>query len=661
METKRTGNDKQASAARKKKVVFTDEHGKRKTSGNSGRAAGAARGKQRTVPKRRKGKGRHKPIKDPTASVSHALHRKIDQANEDQNVGTQAANFGSETGEEAARAGIRGVRRGIRDLKNAKEKKKNREKERQQKSRSKHEEESGKSGQNSRTRPEKTEEQKALPEPEKNGSQSANSAEGGRRGSRVREEQRSNSSSSTGRSRKPEKTSKSNQGTNGRTSASRKIRTGPSEANRQSYSRKIQKRPSSGTEKKTSISKGEMLRRRKAQGVAMRQKKLSEAGRSAGRAANSAREALSNAAAKVAEWIGKHMSQILPVVGIAVLLLMIVLIVVAFFDLAGTLISGGGEMATEGSYGSEDATVIANNNTYLALEEDLKDKIANVKTDHSGCDEYNINADTSQITHDGYELAALIAVLYGGVDGEDMTDELQEIFDYQYTWTVNVYSDTRTTDVPVLDPDTGQPTYDNAGNLITTPQDITVQVCDATLSVRSWDEVLEHFNLSENQKERYDLLVEEGGGSTGLFDDRGQSEPIEYEVPSEALTDQQFARILNEAEKYLGMAYVWSGSSPSTGFDCSGFVCWVLNHSGYSVGRTSCDGLLSYCSLIRSEEAEPGDLIFFQGTYSTTDTTSHVGIYVGDGMMIHCGDPIQYTSINSSYWQEHFYSFGRLK
>jgi cell wall-associated NlpC family hydrolase len=134
-----------------------------------------------------------------------------------------------------------------------------------------------------------------------------------------------------------------------------------------------------------------------------------------------------------------------------------------------------------------------------------------------------------------------------------------------------------------------------------------------------------------------------------------------YEIPPEALSDKKFAKMIKEAEKYLGLPYVWGGYSPSSGFDCSGFVSWVVNNcgNGWNYGRMSADGLLGICTVVSPEEAQPGDLIFFQGTYNTSGA-SHVGIYVGNGMMIHCGKPIQYTSINTSYWQEHFYHFGRL-
>lgn len=146
-------------------------------------------------------------------------------------------------------------------------------------------------------------------------------------------------------------------------------------------------------------------------------------------------------------------------------------------------------------------------------------------------------------------------------------------------------------------------------------------------------------------------LPEVGVGGTGSY--------FDYDIPPEALADEQFAAMVREAEKYLGYPYVWGGSSPSTSFDCSGFVSWVVNHSGWNFGRLTADGLLGVCTPVSREDARPGDLIFFQGTYNTSGA-SHVGIYVGDGMMIHCGSPISYASINTSYWQQHFYTFGRL-
>jgi cell wall-associated NlpC family hydrolase len=160
----------------------------------------------------------------------------------------------------------------------------------------------------------------------------------------------------------------------------------------------------------------------------------------------------------------------------------------------------------------------------------------------------------------------------------------------------------------------------------------------------------------------YAVYMETRGNKPELFGDNpyvNRGEYTDYDIPPEALTDTTFAAMVREAEKYLGYPYVWGGSSPSTSFDCSGFVSWVINHSGWNMGRLTAQGLMDRCAIIPPSEAKPGDLIFFQGTYDTAGA-SHVGIYVGGGMMIHCGNPISYTSINTSYWQGHFYCFGRL-
>lgn len=173
--------------------------------------------------------------------------------------------------------------------------------------------------------------------------------------------------------------------------------------------------------------------------------------------------------------------------------------------------------------------------------------------------------------------------------------------------------------------------------------------------------------LTPEQKEMFDIYMETKGNKPDVFGDDyatgtpGGGEYTDYEIPPEALSDERFAAMIAEAEKYLGYPYVWGGSSPSTSFDCSGFVCWVINHSGVgNVGRTTAQGIFNYTTPIAPSEAKPGDIIFFTGTYDSGSAVSHVGIYVGNGMMIHCGNPISYASVNTPYWQSHFYAYGRL-
>jgi len=205
---------------------------------------------------------------------------------------------------------------------------------------------------------------------------------------------------------------------------------------------------------------------------------------------------------------------------------------------------------------------------------------------------------------------------------------------------------------------------DNGDNVVEVTRTETKRILTVEVTNHSLNSVVEAWGLTDDQLERYRILVAQRGNRDYLFADNiyaNPSEVLHYDIPGEALSDVRFARMINEAEKYLGYPYVWGGASPSTSFDCSGFVSWVINHcgNGWNYGRLTAEGLRNVCAIIPRSEAKPGDLIFFQGTYDTSGA-SHVGIYVGNGMMIHCGNPIQYASIDTSYWQQHFYCFGRL-
>lgn len=204
---------------------------------------------------------------------------------------------------------------------------------------------------------------------------------------------------------------------------------------------------------------------------------------------------------------------------------------------------------------------------------------------------------------------------------------------------------------------------DNGSQSVEVTQISEKKIFTVKLSNRGFDQVAKA-NLSTSELMLYELLNSTYGNRDYLFDKKSITNSgggWKYDIPSEALSDERFAKMITEAEKYLGYPYVWGGASPETSFDCSGFVCWVINHcgNGWSVGRMTAEGLRGACTYVSPQNAKPGDLIFFEKTYETVGA-SHVGIYVGDGMMIHCGDPIQYTSINSAYWQEHFLGFGRL-
>ncbi len=297
----------------------------------------------------------------------------------------------------------------------------------------------------------------------------------------------------------------------------------------------------------------------------------------------------------------------------------------------------------------------------------MQTTIDRIETAYPGYDEYQYSL--ANIGHNPYQLAALLTVLYEDYTEAEVQSMLQTIYAAQYKLTMQrivetrTRTETRTGYRTVLNPDgtIGIETY-------TYEVDVEYEyyILKTTLLNNTMDSVVRSMGLTADQMQRYELLLETYGNKPYLFGDDIYSvvEPGEYEdyeIPPEALTDQKFANMIREGEKYLGYPYVWGGSNPSTSFDCSGFVSYVINHcgNGWRMGRQTASGLLGHCTRVSASEAKPGDLIFFQGTY-TTSGASHVGIYVGNGMMLHCGNPIQYASINTNYWRDHFYTFGRI-
>ena len=319
------------------------------------------------------------------------------------------------------------------------------------------------------------------------------------------------------------------------------------------------------------------------------------------------------------------------------------------------------------SYLSEDADMLAAEAAYAELEAELQDELDNYESYHPGYDEYRFDLD--EIGHDPYVLISILSAFHEGVFtiGE-VQSELQMLFDRQYTLTqtvtveVRYRTETRTGYDIVTDPDTGETTVEEYEYEVEVPYNY--YICNVTLE--NFD--LSHlpvYMMDEEQLSLYAAYMSTLGNRPDLFSGgeypnaSALQEPTYYDIPPEALEDETFAAMIAEAEKYLGYPYVWGGSSPSTSFDCSGFVSWVINHSGWNVGRLGAQGLYNICTPVSSSQAKPGDLIFFVGTYDTPGV-SHVGIYAGGGMMIHCGSPISYASINTNYWQAHYYSFGRL-
>lgn len=310
------------------------------------------------------------------------------------------------------------------------------------------------------------------------------------------------------------------------------------------------------------------------------------------------------------------------------------------------------------SYLSEDADMLAAEAAYADLEAELQDELDNYETYHPGYDEYRFDLD--EIGHDPYVLISILSAFHEGVFtiGE-VQSELQTLFDRQYTLTQTVTVEVRYR----TETDTWT---DEDGNTHTDTYEVPYDYYICNVTLENFD--LSHlpvYMMDEEQLSLYAAYMSTLGNRPDLFgggeypNASALQEPTYYDIPPEALEDETFAAMIAEAEKYLGYPYVWGGSSPSTSFDCSGFVSWVINHSGWNVGRLGAQGLYNICTPVSSSQAKPGDLIFFKGTYDTPGV-SHVGIYVGGGMMIHCGSPISYTSINANYWQAHYFSFGRL-
>lgn len=330
-----------------------------------------------------------------------------------------------------------------------------------------------------------------------------------------------------------------------------------------------------------------------------------------------------------------------------------VLIFGAILSSCTALMQGTQNTFISSTYPSEDDAIYAAENAYLALEEELNNQINNIESSHSGYDEYNYQID--EISHNPYQLISYLTAKFEEFTYGQVAGEVHSLFTQQYELILSEVMEIRTR--TVTDPETGEETE----------EEYEYWILNVTLINHGFDSVARS-NMDSDQAGRYTLYNTTYGNRSYLFDTAtlptytGDEGGFGYEIPAEALTDERFARMIAEAEKYLGYPYVWGGSSPSTSFDCSGFVCWVINNcgNGWNVGRTTANGLRSHCAYVSPEEAQPSDLIFFQGTYNTTGA-SHVGIYVGNGMMIHCGDPVQYTSVQTSYWQSHFLAYGRIQ
>ena len=349
----------------------------------------------------------------------------------------------------------------------------------------------------------------------------------------------------------------------------------------------------------------------------------------------------------------KSNAHVLLIVGVFLLLL---LLVMSAFSSCSILFSGTTQVSGQTIYTAEDRDIRGAETDYKKLEKELDKKIKRTPADHPGYDEYRYHLDA--IEHDPWQLTSFLTTLYDDYTRSEVQAKLKETFAKQYKLTTWVEVQTRYRTVVMIDIFTGIP--------------YTVQVpyeyrIFHTKLVNKGLEVVIREELDNDQWKRYEIFQDTLGGRPYLFkgglppggSDGSGAPGIDYKVPAEALTDEEFAAIYKEAQKYVGTPYVWGGSTPETGFDCSGYVCWVYNQNGYDVGRTTANGLWQKSQHISEAEAKPGDLVFFKGTYDTPGM-SHTGIYLGNGMMVSAGDPIKYANIHSSYWDKHLAGFGRL-
>ena len=364
-----------------------------------------------------------------------------------------------------------------------------------------------------------------------------------------------------------------------------------------------------------------------------------------------------SATEKITQFIVRNKKGILIALGIGVALMFLISAVSS----CSIMLEGGFQSIVGTSYTSEDEDIVAVDEDYTLLEQSLQERIDSIESEYPGYDEYQYHLD--EIGHNPFTLASYLTAKLQVYKKSEVQAELRALFDQQYSLTtheevqVRYRTETRTDTWTDEDGNTHSDTY-----TVEVPYDYYI----LHITLKNKDiSILAANNLTDEQYKMFGVYMETQGNKPYLFEGNiyapNKGEYTDYDIPPDALTDPDFAALINEAEKYLGYPYVWGGSSPSTSFDCSGFVCWVLNQSGvYPMSRTTAQGIFNQCAIIPPSEARPGDIIFFTGTYASSGAVSHVGIYVGNGMMIHCGNPIQYASVNSTYWTGHFYAYGRL-
>ena len=393
--------------------------------------------------------------------------------------------------------------------------------------------------------------------------------------------------------------------------------------------------------------------------------------RGAGKATGKAAMTTKTITEKATEFATTHSKAILLVLAGGLLFM----IICSMFSSCTAMFQGGAQVVLGTSFTANDEDIIGADDDYKALEAALRNKINNIERTHSGYDEYRYDLD--EINHNPYELAAYLTVQFEDYTRSEVQSTLQWLFDQQYELTLTeeieirtrteTRTETRTDTYLGWDAELEEYVEEEYEYEVEVEYEVEYEyyILNVKLENKGLNRVIGSSGMTEDEMERYAVLLQTNGNRPDIFGDdiyAVTGEYTDYDFPGEALPDTRFANMIREAEKYLGYPYVWGGSSPSTSFDCSGFVSYVINNcgNGWSVGRLTANGLMGVCDIIPRSSAKPGDLIFFQGTYDTSGA-SHVGIYVGNGMMIHCGNPISYASIETSYWQSHFYCFGRIR
>jgi len=433
------------------------------------------------------------------------------------------------------------------------------------------------------------------------------------------------------------------------------------------YNRNTGKAPSNGTSSNAASRQAQKNRMKREFVEAAHKKQTAENANRIGNLSRKFTDKAEDMVGKIGEWVTEHIAEHPGILIVAFVILILVLVISGSLSSCSTMMGGVQNVTIATSFTAKDADILAVEADYVAKETALQTRINNIESDYPGYDEYNYSL--AEISHNPYELAALLTVLYEDYTQSEVQTMLQTIFDDQYTLNIQRVVERRTR----TETRTGHYTdEDGVSHSYTYEVEVEYEyyILNVTLTNHGISAAVNTLGLNADQMQRYTLLLETQGNKPELFGDNlyavpGISEDYrDFAIPGEYMTDQQFANMMNEAKKYLGYPYVWGGSSPSTSFDCSGFVSYVINHcgNGWNYGRLTAEGWRNATVAVRADDVKPGDLIFFQGTYSTSGA-SHVGIVVdpANKIMIHCGNPIQYTSYDTKYWRQHFYCYGRIQ